>query len=217
VSIDSQSDPPLAAIAALARGAIVADLGADVLVKVFEDPRNLFTIAAADLPALCVHRVSEQTRRRNSTQLVNDIVVGFEYALPSTSVEARAARWPTLAAVWQSLSRAVLAGKHPAVSDGADVLTAAGVFAESESARVLQYTFVEGGRDTEPELKPRHPIFIAQIAVTHTPDEVDVASLNDFLRFHMAFDEPGKPSGGPDGVGDDDVDALINLDVILPT
>ncbi len=217
MSIDSQTDAPLAAIAALARGAIQADLGADVLVKVFEDPRNLFTIAAADLPALCVHRISEQTRRRNSTQLVDDIVVGFEYALPSTSTDERAGRWPTLHAVWQSLSRAVLAGKHPAVSSGADVLTPAGVWADGENARVLQYTFVEGGRDTEPELRPRHPIFVAQIAITHTPDEVDPDTLEDFLRFHMAFDRPGIPSGGPDGVGDDDVTALIELDVILPT
>jgi len=217
VSIDTQIDAPIAAIAALVRGAIQADLGADVLVKVFKDPRNLFTIAAADLPALCVHRVRQKRRRLNSTQLVDDIVVGFEYAMPSTSTEEREARWPTLVPVWESLSRAVLDGKHPAVSDGADVLLAVNTWADEESAQVLQYTFVEGGRDSEPAMRARHPIFIAQIVVTNTPAEIDPATLNDFLRFHMAFDEPGKPSGGPDGVGPDDVEALINLDVILPT
>jgi hypothetical protein len=207
MSIDSLTDAPVAAIAALARGAIQADLGADVLVAVYEDPRNLFTIPDAKLPALCVHRSSERTRRQSSTRLVDDIVIGFEYALPSTSVDGRAGRWPTLAAVWQSLSRAVLAGKHSAVSSGADVLLAAGVWADGEDARVLQYTLVEGGRDSEPDMRARHPIFIAQIAVTHTPSEVNVATLNDFLRFNMTFDEPGGDGTSP----------LIVLNVILPT
>jgi len=209
MSIDDQSDAPIAAIAALARGAIQADLGADVLVAVYSDPRNLFTIPASQLPALCVHRVNERTRRQSSTQLVDDITVGFEYALPSTSVDGRAARWPTLSAVWRSLSRAVLAGSHPAVSGGADVLSPAGIWADGEEARVLQYTLVEGGRDDVPDMRARHPIFFAQIAVTHTPDEGDASALNDFLRFHMSFDKPPECP--------DDGEPLIEMNVILPT
>lgn len=206
MSLDSQTDAPIAAIAALVRGAIQSDLGADVLVKVFEDPRNLFTIAAVDLPALCVHRASERTERRNSTQLVDVITVGFEYALPSTSVEGKAARWPTLAAVWGSLSRAIVAGKHAAVSSGSDVLLAAGAWVDEESVRVLQYTLAEGGRDTEPEMRARHPIFMAQAVVEYTPSEVDVLTLDKFLTFHMSFDE----------LGGDHSEPLFELDVTLP-
>lgn len=209
MSIDSHVDAPIDAIAALVRGAIQADLGADVLVAVYSDPRNLFTIPASQLPALCVHRVSQRTRRESSTQLVDDVVVGFEYALPSTSTDDRGARWPTLAAVWRSLSRAVLAGKHPAVSSGADVLLAAGVWAEGEDARVLQYTLVEGGRDDAPDMRPRHPIFIAQIGVKVAEDEGDASALNDFLRFHMSFDKPPECP--------DDGEPLIEMNVILPT
>lgn len=205
MSIDTQIDLPIAAIASLARGAIRADLGDDVLVKVFKDPRNLFTIAAVDLPALCVHRASERPVRRTSTQLVDEVVVAFEYALPSTSVDGRDARWPTLPAVWHSLSRAVLKGKHPAVNGGAEVLRTVDTWANEDSARVLQYTLAEGGRDTEPEQRPRHPIFFAQISVTVAP-EVDASTLNDFLRFHMSFDEP---SG-------DHTEPLIEFNITLP-
>jgi hypothetical protein len=206
VSIDNQVDAPLSAVAALVRGAIQADLGADVLVKVFEDPRNLFTIAALDLPALCVHRAAERSYQRNSTQLVDQITVAFEYALPSTSRDEQGGRWPTLQAVWRSLRRALLAGKHPAVSSGVDVLAAAGSQTLRDSARVVQYTLAEGGRDTEPALRPRHPIFMAQAVIEFVEPEVDVLTLNDFLRFHMSFDEPGG----------DHTEPLIVLDVTLP-
>lgn len=208
MSIDSQVDAPIDAIAALVRGAIRADLGDDVLVRVFEDPRNLFTIAAADLPALCVHRAAERMERRNSTQLIDVITVGFEYALPSTSVDDKAARWPTLAAVWRSLSRALVAGKHAAVSSGAEVLQAAGAWVPEDSPRVLQYTLAEGGRDTEPDMRARHPVLLAQAVVEYTPSEVDVASLDDFLTFHMSFDKPA--SAAPDG------EPLIELELTLP-
>ncbi len=184
MSIDDRTDPPLAAIAALVRGALLADFGAGIVVSVFEDPRALDTLAATRLPALCIYRASERRRRRNSVDLVRDITLGLEYVLPATPLENRNERWPALQTIWNAIADVVIAGRHAAVSDGAAVLDAAGVGVEAENSVHATYGFADGGGKS-------YPFFRGSMLVAHTPDGVDVDTLDNFLRFYASFDEPG--------------------------
>lgn len=199
MSIDSLLDPQLAAVAALVRAAVTADLGADMIIALYDDPRALQTITAGKLPALCIYRKSERRRRRNSAALVRDITVYFDYVLPSTALEKRSGRWPALGQVWNTIADVVIAGGHAALSDGADVLDAASLHVELENSAQAAYDVAEGGAQN-------YPCFRGQLVIAHSPPEVDVATLPDFLRFAMSFDEPGG----------DHTDPLIALNITLP-
>lgn len=190
MSIDDRTDPPLSAIAALVRGALLADLGAGIVVAVYEDPRALDTLAGTKLPALCIYRASERRRRRNSVDLVRDITVSFEYVLPATPLENRNERWPALQTIWNAIADVVIAGRHEAVSSGAAVLSLAGVNVEQENSAQATYGFADGGGKS-------YPFFRGQIAVAHTPQGVNVDDLDDFLRFYASFDAPGGDHSNP--------------------
>jgi hypothetical protein len=204
MSIEDQTDAPLAAVAALVRGAITADLSADMVLAIYDEPRPLQILASGKLPALCIYRKRERRRRRNSVALVSDVTIYFDYLLPATSLEKRSARWPALSVVWNLIADVVIDGKHSAVSSGAAVLDAAGLNVEQENSAQVENDTADGGAQA-------YPFFRGQIIAAFTPSEVDVATLDDFLRFHMAFDRPGMPSGGDDGV-----EPIIELDLTLP-
>jgi len=201
MTIDSQTDPQLAAVAGLVRGAITADLGADFITTVYDDPRALQVLAAGKLPALCIYRANERRRLRNSAAHVSDITVQFDYVLPATSLERRGARWPALSAVWEKISDVVIEGKHAAVSSGASVLETAGLFVEHDNTAQVEYSLADGGGEN-------YPFFRGRIVLPFTPEDVDVATLADFLQFQMTFDKP--PDAPVDG------EALIVLNVTLP-
>jgi hypothetical protein len=190
VPLDDQLDAPIAAVAALVRGAIIADLGPEMVVAIYDDPRVLQTLTSGKLPALSLYRASERRRRRNSTGWVHDVTVQFDYVLPSTALERRAARWPALQAVWNKIADVVIAGKHASVVAGATVLAAAGLTIEQESSTQVTYGVVEGGGQN-------YPFFRGQVVAAFTPAEVDVNTLNDFLQFNMSFDKPGGDHGTP--------------------
>jgi hypothetical protein len=180
MSIDTQKDVPLSAIAALVRAAITAELGPGMVVKCYEDPRTLQVMAAADLPALCIYRKRRKSRRESSTNRVQDITVFFQYVLPATTLDKRKNRWPALDAVWDVIETVVLDGGHESVSGGADVLAAAGVQGQEDTAQ-CENAFSEGGSETV-------PIFVGSIVVTYTPDTIDLTTLHPFLEFYAAFD-----------------------------
>jgi hypothetical protein len=199
--IDSQSDTPLAAIAALVRAAIKADLGDDVVAKVYEDPRPPGDYDDNDLPCLSVYRARERWQRRSSVSRARVITVGFEYTLPSSNTRPSAAgtedapssddertlRWPTLQAVWGSLCTAVLDGHHDAVDDDADVFEAADLQADEDSPDV-RYELAAGGREADAQDHPRRPFFRGTIVVAHNPDAVDHTTLDKFLSLHASYD-----------------------------
>jgi hypothetical protein len=198
-AIDSQTDVPLTAIAALVRGAIEADIDDNAVLAVYEDPRALNLLAASKLPALCIYRVSEVRRLRESGIRVHDITVAFDYVLPATNIERRPARWPALQKAWSVISDAVLTGSHSAVQSGIDVLDAASTEAQENSARVT-YALAEGGGENYPFLR-------GSIVVTYEPTGVDVTTLDDFLEFYTAFDNPDTDinllgASTPDGAAD---------------
>lgn len=189
IGLDGQKDIPLCAIAALVRGAVLAELGEDVLASIFSDPRSLQVLRAASLPALCVYRKSRKSRRESSTQRVQDIVVGFDYMLPATNADQRDLRWATLDAVWDVIETAVLDGKHSSVGDGAEVLVAAATQGREGTAQ-CRNGLADGGGEN-------YPIFIGEITVTYSPAEVDADSIDDFLRMHAAYDEFPNPDPAP--------------------
>lgn len=182
--IDGQADDLIAAIATLAGGALAADLGASILDGVYRDPRTLQTLASGKLPALCVYRLSEVRRREDSTSLVRDVDVVFDYVLPSTSLDKRDKRIPALQAVWNLIADTMAAGHHAAVEDNAAVLdeVCAGVL--DERMRV-EYGFAEGGSELYPFLRGR-------IIVAHSPDpDWSAMDLHPFKRFYGVFTDPG--------------------------
>ncbi len=186
--IDQQTDAPLAAIAALVRAAIAADVGADALTKVYAEPRPPHDLDDNDLPVLVVRRGRERWKRRSSTSRVRLIDVLFEYTLPSADVaEERELRWPTLHTVWESLCIAVLDGVHEAVDDGAEVLEAASVVADEDTPDV-RYLLGAGGRETDAEQRFRRPFFSGVITVEHDPEAVDATTLDKFLSLHASYD-----------------------------
>jgi hypothetical protein len=190
VSIDDRTDAPLSAIAALVRGALLADFGAGIVVVVYEDPRALDTVHATKLPGLCIYRASERRRRRNSVDLVRDVTVSFDYVLPATPLENRNERWPALQEIWNAIADVVIAGKHAAVSSGDPVLSLAGVNVEQENSAQATYGFADGGGKS-------YPFFRGQIVIAHTPEGVNVDDLDDFLRFYASFDAPGGDHTSP--------------------
>lgn len=186
--IDQQTDAALAAIAALARAAIVADVGAEALTKVYSEPRPPHDLDDTDLPVLVIRRGRERWKRRSSTSRVRLIDVLFEYTLPSADVvKERELRWPTLQRVWESLCMAVLDGAHDELDDGAEVLEAASVVADEDSPDV-RYVLGAGGRETDAEQRFRRPFFTGVITVEHDPEAVDATTLDKFLSLHASYD-----------------------------
>lgn len=186
--IDAQTDVPLTAIAALVRGAIEADLGAQALKAVYAEPRPPHDLDEAELPTLAIFRTRDRWRRRNSASRINAITVTFEYTLPGANVrEERALRWPTLQAVWGSLVGAVVNGHHIAVADDAAVLNAAGVFVLQESPDA-RYELAAGGREGDAEQNPRRPFFRGVIDIEYEPSGVDPLTLDKFLSLHASYD-----------------------------
>jgi hypothetical protein len=200
MGLDDQVDGALSAVAALVRGAITADLGADFITAVYDDPRALQTLTAGKLPALCIYRASERRRRRSSAGAISDVTIQFDYVLPATALEKRSARWPVLSAVWNCIADVLLAGKHSTVDGGVPVLSNAAVSFE-ESGVTAEYGVADGGGQNYPFLRGR-------AVGVFTPSGVDVTTLADFLRFHMTFDKSEPVSGDAD-------DSLIELDVTL--
>lgn len=202
MAFDDQVDSALEAVAALVRGAITADLGADFATAIYDDPRALQILTAGKLPALSIYRVSERRRRRNSAGTISDVTIQFDYVLPATALEKRSVRWPALPAVWNCIADVLLRGKHPAVSNDAAVLTSAGLWVDQETGVSVDYGVADGGGQN-------YPFFRGRAMTTFTPSGVDVGTLADFLRFHMTFDKSQPVSGDSD-------DPLIELDVTLP-
>lgn len=181
--IESQTDAPLAAVAALARAAVHSDIDPSVLLAVYQDPRDLAAIAGNRLPALAIYRHEEKRRHIHSGIYVRDITVRFDYVATAITPDNRGVRWPLLQSVWNSIADAMIAGKHSAASGGALVLCAAGVEVEHESPKA-QYTFATGGEE--------YPFFRGEMVAVFTPADVDAATLDDFLTHYTSWDEPGE-------------------------
>lgn len=202
VPVDQQSDAPLRAIAALVRGAVAAELGEGMIAALYSDPRSLQVLSAKSLPALCLFRKSRKSRQESSTSRVVDIVVGIHYLLPASDPEQRELRWPALDAVFDVIEQVVIDGKHASVQGGAEVLLAAGVQAQRDTAKA-QNALAQGGEE--------YPMLIGEITITYSPAEVVASDLDDFLEFYAAFDD--YPNPDPDT---DDDEPLTSDEVTIP-
>lgn len=199
MGLEDEIDVPIKTIAALVGAAIRSEVGHDVLTRVVSDERTLLDLAADDLPALCVYRASETLRLQDSATFVHDVLVVFEYALPSSSHKEREKRRPLLARVWRAVREAIVSGKHDAVSGGADVFASAALQIQADNFKSVsvKYLMANGGREDVLVEAKRNPIFVGQALVTWTPTEVDAATLDDFLLMHAAYDEFPNPDPAP--------------------
>lgn len=181
--LDEQTDVPLDTIAALVRVAIESDVGGGALKSVWQDPRDLLTLPASNLPALAIYRLRERRIRLTEDEVEHVITVTFEYIVPATGLQHRENRYPALQEVWRALSSAMLEGSHEGVEDGAKVLTAAGCNIDEDAAEV-SYGFADPGNAQS------YPRFVGSMVVRHNPDEVDASTLDNFLKFYATWDMP---------------------------
>lgn len=191
---DELHDAPLDIVSGLIRAAVHADVGNDVLQAVFEDPRQLSTANATQMPLLAVYRFREEWRRRNSQQRVADIKLVFDYVMSSTSPNRRELRWPALQAVWSSLANAMLKGRHVAYQSDAKVLCDVGLQVHQDTAKVV-YGFAEKRLD--------YPFFRGELMVTFTPSDADWQLYDLYLEHFTSFDVPGGDHVAPDIHGTD--------------
>lgn len=181
--LEDHADAPLTAIAALVRAAVHSDLDPEVLRVVYEDPRDLNDLAGNKLPALAIYRFQEKRRHSHSGIYARDITIRFDYVADAVTSDNRTLRWRSLHNVWNVIADAVVAGKHAAVSAGAEVLCTAGLTVEFESPTVT-YNFAREGDS--------YPFFRGEIKVSFTPEDVEASTLDDFLTHYTSWDEPGE-------------------------
>jgi hypothetical protein len=193
-ALDTSIDIPLAAIAALVRGAVKNDLGAEALLEVYQDPRDLLTLAANKLPSLAVYRGKEKRKTRSSGKSAQLITVLFDYILPATGVDARQKRWPVLARMWNEIADVVIAGHHEQVESDAKVLASVGITVQQDTPSVDYGYAAHGGQS--------YPIARGRIDVEYLPDPLDPNNpdselLYKFLSTGFTFVQDGADQNTP--------------------
>lgn len=184
MALDAQADIPISVIAALVRSAVRYAFGDDCLLGIYEDPRDLRTLAAGKLPAMSIYRKKEKRFFRNSVAYNQIITVALDYVLPSTSLERRSGRWPALQAVWNLAADVIAEGRHVSINGGADVFVRAGMWMNDNNSPDVEYSFAD-------ESSQAYPFFRGTMLIEFTPSEVDVNSIDDFLLNHASFDIGG--------------------------
>lgn len=185
--LDKATDPQVAALLTLGRGGVNADLaevlGGDVLAGVYPCPATLAVMSAVKLPALMIWRRQEELSRKGRALRYADreVELRIECVLPATPKDRLPSRWPLLQAVWWQLLRGLFAGRHDAVSGGAEILRAAGIHTlEVEEARVT-YSFA--AETQSPEL---FPYFQATLPMVYR-EPPDLSDLHDLLATDVRY------------------------------
>lgn len=180
MALDDTTDPQIAAVAALAGGAVNAAL-ADVTTepairRVYTWPITRARAPQLQLPALAVYRFSDREQRRTIGRTETEVTIRFDYWASATPLDRIELRWPLLRSVWEALVNAVLDGAHESVSEGAQVLELAGFVAIDRSSPTVRYIAAE------PE-EAVYPRFEGTIVARHRED-FDRSELALFLELH---------------------------------
>jgi hypothetical protein len=191
--LDDYEDPQLAAVAALVQAAVRRDLDPDVLRSVYEDPRDIMSLANSELPAMAIYRHAERHEQEHSHEYVDRVTVRIDYLMPDIPEGLRPARWPALRKVWRVLAKALVTGKHEALVDANDaqvaVLENASVECRPDRKRRVTYGFAKGGGNN-------FPFFRAEVDLDFWPlDGLDVSALSDFLTHVTVWAKPGDTDG----------------------
>lgn len=167
MSLDSATDPQLAAMLTLAQGAVNANLraalGVDAIVKVTGHPIPIEIVSTLKLPILSIHRQVLGQRRRGSMPWRNgyeraELVI--EYITTPTPLDKLDTRWPLLRLVWRELLLVLQTGHHVDVGGNAPIMELAGVVALDLARATARCGFVEG----ESTVFPR---FVGNLAMEH--------------------------------------------------
>ncbi len=185
MSLDVITDPQVAALIGLSKGAVNAELQAELtenaIEGTFNHPRPLAILGDSSLPALAVYRRSERKVRRTNGRIERRVVFVFDFICRPVGIDEIELRWPLLQRVWEELWSAIDASKHDAVAGGAEVLELAG-FTEIESDTA------EVSYDYAPQERTAFPFFRALIVGWHR-EKTDISTLADFrelwARYHL--------------------------------
>lgn len=184
MALDDLRDLPLEAIALLTRAAVHERCGEETLKSIFNDPRDVNTLAAAGLPAMSIFRASEKTAAQSSLGVADVVLIRFEYMLPATGLEQRKTRWPVFTHAWHAITRTLFRGSHPHVDNGAKVLDAAGLKrAIDRNAASYETMFADRGGQTFPLL-----IGLITAEFEDVTDGTQASDLYKFLGTRNAFD-----------------------------
>ncbi len=185
---DEHVDAPLDAIAMLCSAAIVGDLGEENLCKLYKQPTGLNIAGAKALPWLAVFVASEKQERMSSARLNDNLIVMFDYMREPGPVNDRDSAYPPLRHVWRSIRNVLETGSHPTLSDGADIMCAAGLDVRESTPEVERYSFMG---------KEAYPFFRAKMLIESTPSEVDFSTLEDYLIHFTGWSQPGGDDYSP--------------------
>lgn len=175
-SLDTCTDPQLAALATLIRGAVNYDMRNDprfqveddAIAEVYGHPRPVGLLSALKLPALCIFRASESYEEFTFSKDYFVADFQFDYIADSTKHENIGTRWTSLRPIWRRLFEAVREGQHPQVYDNRELLAVAGIEMIDVKATKVRYSFAPDAKGYT------YPYFSGLIRLRHV--EVDPAA-----------------------------------------
>lgn len=185
MSLNAITDPQVAALIELARGAVNAELapetGEDAVVGTYNHPRPLAIQGDVKLPSLAIYRRSERRQRRTQQRLERRVVIVIDYLCRPVGIDEIGLRWPILQRVWNEIVEAFHAGKHEAVAGGAPILSVAAFTAIESDTMEVNYDFA-----SQDQLA--FPFFRGTLVVWHR-EKADISRLPDlrelWARYHL--------------------------------
>lgn len=161
-SYDTQTDPQLAALAAVLEGALKAKFADDAVGSLALWPVKLELVPNPSYPLLCVYRSDERQVPGDTIENVETVNVGIAYYLPPTPRERIESRWAMLRAVWTHCVSRCRLGFDNAVKDEDDEvikLDASGWAAPSAAVGNVRYQLAPTEGDAIPS-------FVGTVAMT---------------------------------------------------
>lgn len=179
MSLDTLTDPQVAALLVLCAGAANADLAEldePAIQSAYGWPVKPGRTPGMQFPALAIYRGEQRHYQRTFRHAEVECAFTFEFWAPPTPLDAIEARWPLLHKVWGSTLAAVLAGHHESVASDALLLSVAGivdvVLFGNASPRVRYQA-----PDPEGTVMPS---FLGVMTLRHRT-EIDTSALADLL------------------------------------
>lgn len=205
MAIDDFTDVNVSTVAMLASGAAIADIGTtasdetgDAVVRtVLTWPFPPGTVPQQGFPLLCVYRVSEAWEEYSQFDAASSSIFRLEYWLPDTPQDRVESRWRMLHHVWRAMAKAIQAGWHPSVSDGAKIFRQAKIRADLGATTRVTYSL---GAPTGGGV---YPHFVADItieeAIANDVGAADITGLPDFeINVHQIdLHDETPPAGTP--------------------
>lgn len=187
MALHDVTDPQVDALRLLLAGGLNAELAGDtaedvVAATVGYDAPVPGRVPQSALPLLAVHRVADRFERRTSRHLETVATFRIDYTTPATPLELIDQRQPLLHVVWRETVRLLLAGSHPAVSDGACILRDAGFVEVVVDPRGFSARYL-----APPAQESAYLRFEAEVQARHR-EAPDISALPWFTELYARYD-----------------------------